>query len=141
MPRSKKNLEITSKYEIMKTNFKFDKATGTMIPSSDAVAQGINANVHKDVVQSKSDKTTSQPQFQQEKKIDVKADTVNINRNPVVQMKRVGHNTPIQLIDENGMPEAYLDSTTTGVMMFREREDYDICIVTLKGYFLPYFWS
>lgn len=114
----------------MKSNFQFDKKTGTMVPASDAVAQGIKANVHKEVVESKSDKTTTQPQFQQEKKIDVKTDTVNINRNPVVQMKRVGHNTPIQLIDENGMPEAYLDSTTTGVMMFREREDYDICQIS-----------
>lgn len=114
----------------MKSNFQFDKKTGTMVPASDAVAQGIKANVHKEVVESKSDKTTTQPQFQQEKKIDVKVDTVNINRNPVVQMKRVGHNTPIQLIDENGMPEAYLDSTTTEVMMFREREDYDICQIS-----------
>lgn len=114
----------------MKSNFQFDKKTGTMVPASDAVAQGIKANVHKEVVESKSDKTTTQPQFQQEKKIDVKADTVNINRNPVVQMKRVSHNTPIQLIDENGMPEAYLDSTTTEVMMFREREDYDICQIS-----------
>lgn len=114
----------------MKSNFQFDKKTGTMVPASDAVAQGIKANVHKEVVESKSDKTTTQPQFQQEKKIDVKADTVNINRNPVVQMKRVGHNTPIQLIDENGMPEAYLDSTITEVMMFREREDYDICQIS-----------
>lgn len=114
----------------MKTEFKFDKATGTMKPASDAVAQAVNANVHKDVVQSKSDKTTFQPKFESEKKIDVKSDTVNVNHNQVVQMKRVNHPTPIQLIDENGMPEAYLDSITTGVMMFREREDLDICQIS-----------
>ena len=77
-----------------------------MKPASDAVAQAVNANVHKDVVQSKSDKTTFQPKFESEKKIDVKSDTVNVNHNQVVQMKRVNHPTPIQLIDENGMPEA-----------------------------------
>lgn len=114
----------------MKTEFKFDKATGTMKPASDAVAQAVNANVHKDVVQTKADSTTTQPKFQQEKKIDVKADTVNVNRNQVVQMKRVSHPTPIQLIDENGMPEAYIDSITTGVSMFRDREDYDICQIS-----------
>lgn len=114
----------------MKTEFKFDKATGTMRPASDAVAQAVNANVHKDVVQSKSDSSTAKPQFQQEKKIDVKADTVNVSRNQVVQMKRVSHPTPIQLVDENGMPEAYIDSITTGVMMFRDREDYDICQIS-----------
>lgn len=101
-----------------------------MKPASDAVAQGINANVHKDVVQSKPDSATTQPKFQQEKKIDMKADTVNVNRNQVVQMKRVSYPTPIQLIDENGMPESYIDSITTGVMMFRDREDYDICQIS-----------
>lgn len=101
-----------------------------MVPANDAVAQGIKANVHNEVVESKSDSTTTQPQFQQEKKIDVKTDAVTINRNPVVQMKRVSHTTPIQLIDENGMPESYIDAITTGVMMFREREDYDICQIS-----------
>lgn len=101
-----------------------------MKPSSDAVAQAVNANVHKDVVQTKADGNTTKPKFQQEKKIDVKADAVNINRNQVVQMKRVSHPTPIQLIDENGMPEAYIDSITTGVSMFRDREDYDICQIS-----------
>lgn len=111
----------------MKSNFQFDKKTGTMVPFNDAVTQGIKANVHNEVVQSKSDKTTSQPKFQQEKKVDVKADTIQINQNRVVQMKRITHPSPIQLVDKNGLPESYLDSVTTGVMMFREQEDYDIC--------------
>lgn len=101
-----------------------------MKPASDAVAQAVNANVHKDVVQTKADGNTTPPMFQQEKKIDVKADTVNVNRNQVVQMKRVSHPTPIQLIDENGMPEAYIDSITTGILMFRDREDYNICQIS-----------
>ncbi len=45
-------------------------------------------------------------------------------------MQRVDAPTPIQLINENGIPEAYLDSVTTGVMMFRELQDYDICQIT-----------
>lgn len=101
-----------------------------MKPASDAVAQAVNANVHKDVVQTKADSNTTQPKFKQEKKIDVKADTVNVNRNQVVQMKRVNHPTPIQLIDENGMPEAYIDFITTGISMFRDREDYSICQIS-----------
>lgn len=101
-----------------------------MKPASDAVAQAVNANVHKDVVQTKADGNTTPPKFQQEKKIDVKADTVNVNRNQVVQMKRVSHPTPIQLIDENSMPEAYIDSITTGILMFRDREDYNICQIS-----------
>ena len=101
-----------------------------MKPTSDAVAHAVNANVHKDVVQTKADGNITQPKFQQEKKIDMKADTVNVNRNQVVQMKRVSHPTPIQLIDGNGMPEAYIDSITTGVSMFRDREDYDICQIS-----------
>lgn len=101
-----------------------------MKPASDAVAQAVNANVHKDVVQTKADGNTTPLKFQQEKKIDMKADTVNVNRNQVVQMKRVSHPTPIQLIDENGMPEAYIDSITTGILMFRDREDYNICQIS-----------
>ena len=101
-----------------------------MKPASDAVAQAVNANVHKDVVHTKADGNTAQPKFKQEKKIDVKADTVNVNRNQVVQMKRVSHPTPIQLVDENGIPEAYIDSITTGVSMFRDREDYVICQIS-----------
>lgn len=111
----------------MKTKFKFDKKTGTMVPESEAVAQAINANVHREIVQIQSQPTTEIPKFQEEHKIEVKSDGINVQQNQIVKMKRVDKNTPIQLIDENGMPEAYLDSDTVGVMMFRERQDYDIC--------------
>lgn len=114
----------------MKSNFKFDKKTGTMVPENEAVAQAINANVHREVKQTQSDPTTVKPTFQEERKIDVKADVVNAQRNQIVKMKRVDKPTPIQLIDENGMPEAYLDSDTIGIMMFRERQDYDICQIS-----------
>lgn len=111
----------------MKSNFKFDKSTGTMVPANDAIAQGINANVVNEVLQSKVDDTTVHPKFHQEKKIEVKPESASIIRNQVVQMKRIDRPSSMQLVDEHGMPEAYLDSITTGVMMFREREDYDIC--------------
>lgn len=114
----------------MKTKFQFDKKTGTMVPASDAVAQAIKANVHKEVVETKADDTISKPEFQQEKKIEVKRETVNVAQHQIVRMKRVNRLTPIQLVDNNDMPEAYLDSITTGVAMFREREDYDICQIT-----------
>lgn len=114
----------------MKTKFQFDKKTGTMVPASDAVAQAIKANVHKEVVETKTDDTISKPEFQQEKKIEVKREAVNVAQHQIVRMKRVDRLTPIQLVDNNDIPEAYLDSITTGVAMFREREDYDICQIT-----------
>lgn len=114
----------------MKSNFQFDAKTGTMVPKNDAIAQGIQANVHNEVKESIPNNDTPQPQFKQEKKIDVTSDAVKINKNQVVQMKRVDRPTPIQLIDADGKPEAYLDSITTGVMMFRERLDYDLCQIS-----------
>lgn len=114
----------------MKHKFQFDKKTGTMVPESDAVAQGVKANVHNEVQQSKPNAHTQKPVFQEEKGIDVKNDVPTIRHNQIVQMKRVDKPTPIQLIDDKGIPEAYLDSVTLGVMMFRERQDYDICQIT-----------
>lgn len=114
----------------MKHKFQFDKKTGTMVPESDAVAQWVKANVHNDVQQSKPDVHTQKPVFQEEKSIDVKNDVPTIRHNQIVQMQRVDKPTPIQLIDDKGIPESYLDSVTSGVMMFRELQDYDICQIT-----------
>lgn len=114
----------------MKSNFKFDKQTGTIIPSSDAVAQALNENVQNDVVQTKSNDATIKPSFQDERQINVKSETVNLQQTQIVKMKRVDKATPVQLVDSNGMPEAYLDSDTMGIMMFRERQDYDICQIS-----------
>lgn len=114
----------------MKHEFHFDKETGTMVPASNAVAQGIKANVQNEVQQSKPNSQTQKPVFQEEKRIDVKSESINIQRNQIVKMQRVDKPTPIQLVDEKGVPEAYLDSITTGVMMFRELQDYDICQIT-----------
>ena len=111
----------------MKNKFQFDKKTGTMVPSSDAVAQGIKANVHNEVKESKADAATPKPVFQEEKRIEVKPDTSKAQRNQVVKMKRIDEPSAIMLVDNKGMPESYLDSVTTGVMMFRELEDYDRC--------------
>lgn len=110
----------------MKTKFKFDNASGTMIPVESGVQQAIKANVRKDVTESKATENTQKPKFEKEKKIEIKSEAINIS-NPIVQMKRTESPTSIQLIDSKGLPESYLDSATMGVMMFREREDYDIC--------------
>lgn len=114
----------------MKHKFQFDKKTGTMVPASDAIVHGIKANVNNEVQEYKSDEQRKKPIFQEEKRIDVKDGAVNIMHNQIVQMQRVETPTPIQLINEKGIPEAYLDSVNTGVMMFRELQDYDICQIT-----------
>lgn len=110
----------------MKHNFKFDKKTGTMVPTDAAIAQGLENKAQEQVVQSKPTSQMQKPEFAEEKKVEVKSETINIQQNQIVQMKRVNKPTPIQLINEDGLPEAYLDSVTTGVMMFRDRQDYDI---------------
>lgn len=115
----------------MKTKFEFDKKTGTMVPADNGVKQALKANVRQDVIQSKPNTETQKPIFKEEKKIEVKAPgNVNVQQNQIVQMKRVKRPTPIQLIDDKGMPEAYLDTESMGVMMFRQTLDYDICQIT-----------
>ena len=105
----------------MKSSFTFDKKTGTMVMNKAPEVQ----EVKKEVEQVEAPKI-QQPQFNEEKKLSVKSDTPNVMHNQVLQMQRVDKITPVQLVDDNGIPEAYLDSVSTGVMMFREREDYDI---------------
>lgn len=114
----------------MKTQFKFDAKSGTMVPASDAVAQGLQANVQKEVQESKPSEATVKPVFKEEKRINTKSASVNVLQNSVVQMQRVNKATPIQLVNEAGQPESYLDSVSTGVMLFRELQDYDICQIT-----------
>lgn len=105
----------------MKSSFTFDKKTGTMVMNKTSEVQ----EVKKEVEQVGAPQI-QQPQFNEEKKLSVKSDTPNVMHNQVLQMQRVDKITPVQLVDDNGIPEAYLDSVSTGVMMFREREDYDI---------------
>lgn len=114
----------------MKHKFQFDKKTGTMMPATDTIALGAKANVESEVQQYKSSTQDKKPVFQEEKSIDVKNGAVNARQNQIVQMQRVDTPTPIQLINDNGIPEAYLDSVNTGIMMFRELQDYDICQIT-----------
>lgn len=111
----------------MRHSYQFDKQTGTMVPTEETVARQVHAANQKDIVQSKSDEQTAKPEFRQEKRIETKSSAPNVRQNQIVRMQRVDRPTPIQLIDGKGLPEAYLDSVTTGVMMFREREDYDVC--------------
>lgn len=114
----------------MKHKFQFDKKTGTMIPVNDTVEQGIKNNVQNEVLQSKPDNQTKKPMFQEEKRIEIKSEAINTQQSQIVKMQRVNSPSPIQLVDDKGIPEAYLDSITTGVMMFRELQDYDICQIT-----------
>lgn len=113
----------------MKHKFQFDKKTGTMVPATSTVVEEVKTSEQSGVhlqpgVQAKK------PVFAEGKNIAVKAGAINTQQNQVVKMQRVDTPTPIQLINENGIPEAYLDSITTGVMMFRELQDYDICQIT-----------
>lgn len=106
----------------MNTKFRFDKKTGTIISS-----EATNAQKAEDAVQeSKTTNDTVKPEFSENKSIGVKSAAESSSKE-VIKMKRVDGQTSIQLINEQGLPEAYLDSLTSGIMMFREREDYDIC--------------
>lgn len=116
----------------MKSQFHFDQKTGTLISNDQTIRQTPLATeeVKNDVVEIKGQDQIAKPVFEKEKSIEVKSETVNVNNKPVVQMQRTDKPTPIQLINADGLPEAYLDSVTTGVMMFRERDDYDLCQIT-----------
>ncbi len=83
-----------------------------------------------DDVKELKNERAEKPIFEKEKRIEVKTENANVGNKTVVQMQRTDKPTPIQLINDNGLPEAYLDSVNTGVMMFRERDDYDICQIT-----------
>lgn len=115
----------------MKSQFHFDKKTGTMVSNDQPTQQtSINEPAKTDIVETRAQETTDKPIFEKEKRIEVKSETAKAGNKTVVQMQRTDKPTPIQLINENGLPEAYLDSVNTGVMMFREREDYDLCQIT-----------
>lgn len=121
-----------------KHHFHFDKATGTMIPSTPAVEQAVKHNVHQSITERKADDNVEKPMFHENKQIVERSKGANVQEQ-IVKMQRVTRQTPIQLVDENGKPEAYLDSITTGIMMFREKRDYDICQITdQRGHVLAY---
>lgn len=113
----------------MKSEFKFNKETGTMEPVHSS---------SNDVIPIQTGEVIK-PQFDEERIVNVKAEKVNVQDNQVVKMQRTDKPTAVQLVDENGFPEAYLDSVTTDVLMFRERQDYDIYqIVEERGRVLAY---
>ena len=114
----------------MKHKFQVDKKTGTMVPMTSTAIEEIKANEQDTVQQFQSDAQAKKPIFVEGKNIAAKSGAINTQQNQIVKMQRVDSPTPIQLINENGIPEAYLDSVTTGVMMFRELQDYDICQIT-----------
>lgn len=114
----------------MKHKFQFDKQTGTMVPANDAIAQGINSRIHEDVQITQSDETTIKPAFKEKKRIVSEAKSTSSNSNQVVKMQRTDKVTPVQLVNEIGLPESYLDCISNSILMFRERQDYDICQIT-----------
>lgn len=112
----------------MKHQFKFDKKTGTMVPINESVSQCVKDRVHEDIRVCQSDDTTTVPDFHKQKHIiDNKANAIS---NQIVKMQRTDKPTPVQLINQEGLPEAYLDCVSSGILMFRERQDYDICQIT-----------
>lgn len=104
----------------MKHSFKFDEKTGTVKPS-------VEKEFQTDIEECKSTPETSKPVFSSAKTVSAKGPGRERLSKSVVKMQRTDRPTPIQLINEVGLPEAYLDSISSGIMMFREREDYDIC--------------
>lgn len=112
----------------MKHQFQFDKRTGTMVPAGSPTTQ--TAPTYSPVVETAPTQASSEPVFKEKKQIISKNSTVNVEQNQIVKMQRTNKPTPVQLVNEDGLPESYLDSISTGIMMFRERQDYDICQIT-----------
>lgn len=104
----------------MKKEFKFDKKTGSLVAVQDS-----------DIVETpiKSGETTnlSLVNTKESQSPSSQSSKTNVKPTEVISMKRVGKVTPIQLINEAGLPESYLDSANKGIMMFRDFEDYDVC--------------
>lgn len=101
-----------------------------MIPANDAVAQGVQAKVHSEVKVTQANETTPQPNFREQRQIVSKGGSASPRPNQVVKMQRTDKPTPVQLVNEDGLPESYLDCISNGILMFRERQDYDICQIT-----------
>lgn len=103
----------------MKSNFVFDKKSGTIITKAAEVKQPVTPPEPVPV---------SQPAVRTESIANTRRSGDGGER--VIRMKRVSVPTPVQLIDDDRKPEAYLDSANTGVVMFREGQDYDLCQIT-----------
>lgn len=106
----------------MKNKFTFDKKTGTFVSHPEQ-------QNHNPVSQTNTSEVNNTfKKVEQESLVDKNRSQV-FNRD-IIKMKRVKIQTPVQLVDDKGLPESYLDAANTGIMMFREREDYDICQIT-----------
>lgn len=101
----------------MKHQYKFDAEKGIMVPSGDIV----NAEIELSKGQKSMIKTDKNYNALQ---------SMTSDTNRFIRLHRVGDVTPLQLVDDNGMPESYLDSDSKGVLMFRELEDYDVCQIS-----------
>ena len=113
----------------MNSKFQFDKKTGTMVLVSGLDKQSEEVAAVTETSASNAADGIEKPVFANEKGVDVSAGTSARKAQPV-RMKRVDKPTPVQLVTEAGVPEAYLDAVTDGVLLFRDRQDYDICQIT-----------
>lgn len=113
----------------MKKEFKFDAKTGTMVADTNATSQPSTSGSLDGVTEKSIDSIQQKPEFEQEVQIASHTDKT-IKSAPVIRMQRVDKLTPIQLTNADGIPEAYLDSEDVGILMFREREDYDLCQIS-----------
>lgn len=111
----------------MKTEFRFDKKTGTMVPVNSAPQQTPAVKAVEGVEQRSTTPDTRRPAFSKEKQIEVGNSGAAYVRNRVVKIHRVDKPSSLMLVDKGGKPESYLDTVDVGVVMFKEREDYDIC--------------
>lgn len=112
----------------MRKEFKFDPRTGTYVSAEQSEVRDIDVPKPQEI---KSTPSTGKPaEAPKQKSVVPKSPAAVAGGYKVVKMRRTDKPTPVQLVDDNGLPESYLDATNTGVMMFREREDYDICQIT-----------
>lgn len=100
----------------MESKFKFDKETGTLVSNDAVINQSENvksakAEIKRQNINQPTKSAISQP-VKKEK--------------PALKFRRIDEPSVVQLTDDNGLPEAYLDSLSTDIVMFRENEDYDL---------------
>lgn len=112
----------------MNCKYTFDSETGTMILLPEAKPLPTRTDKGLDDAVRSSDAVPTKPVFANERKLE--AGTPGHVESPVLQMRRSDKKTEVQLIGEDGIPEAYLDTSGSGVVMFHELQDYDVAQIT-----------
>lgn len=131
----------------MAKKFVFDAATGTMVPADEiSTLQIPSAPPHQ---RGKAEDVVVAPTTQEDLK-PIENEGVIVEkeqqRGAPIQLRRTDVQTDVQLVNDNGLPESYLDTSGNGVVMFRELVDHDICqiiddttgkvLATISGYAL-----